>query len=95
MGAANSANVAGAGRACPGKTRTYFIAADEVQWDYAPSGTNLITGEPFDDDACDYTGAQELAEVWPGAELALTDGLGHRMICQTPSVIDRIVDFVA
>ncbi len=51
LGAANSANVAGAGRACPGKTRTYFIAADEVQWDYAPSGTNLITGEPFDDDA--------------------------------------------
>ncbi len=49
----------------------------------------------FDDDACDYTGAQELADLWPGAELALTDGLGHRMICQTPSVIDRIVDFVA
>ncbi len=49
----------------------------------------------LDDDACDYTGAQELAALWPGAELALTDGLGHRMICQTPSVIDRIVDFVA
>jgi manganese oxidase len=40
---------AGSALTCPGKTRTYFIAADEVQWDYAPSGTNLITGEPFDD----------------------------------------------
>jgi manganese oxidase len=40
---------AGASRACPGKTRTIFIAADEVQWDYTPSGQNLITGEPFDD----------------------------------------------
>jgi manganese oxidase len=40
---------AGAALTCPGKTRTYFIAADEVQWDYAPSGKNLITGEPFDD----------------------------------------------
>lgn len=31
------------------QTRTYFIAADEVEWDYAPSGMNQITGQPFDD----------------------------------------------
>lgn len=30
-------------------TRTYYIAADEVDWDYAPSGINKITGQPFDD----------------------------------------------
>jgi FtsP/CotA-like multicopper oxidase with cupredoxin domain len=34
-----------------GRTRTYYIAADEIQWDYAPSGLNQITGEPFDDEA--------------------------------------------
>lgn len=34
-----------------GKTRTYYIAADEVEWDYAPSGLNQITGEDFDDEA--------------------------------------------
>lgn len=34
-----------------GQTRTYYIAADEVQWDYAPSGINQITGEAFDDEA--------------------------------------------
>ncbi len=34
-----------------GRTREYFIAADEVQWDYAPTGINQITGEPFDDQA--------------------------------------------
>src|SRR5829696_9830761 len=28
-------------------TRTYYIAADEVAWDYAPSGINEISGEPF------------------------------------------------
>ncbi len=39
----------GANATCAGTTRTYFIAADEVQWDYAPSGKNLITGKPFDD----------------------------------------------
>lgn len=30
-----------------GKTRVYYIAADEVDWDYAPSGVNPLTGEPF------------------------------------------------
>jgi hephaestin len=34
-----------------GKTRTYYIAADEVKWDYAPSGINQITGEAFDEEA--------------------------------------------
>lgn len=34
-----------------GQTRTYYIAADEVQWDYAPSGINQITGEAFDEEA--------------------------------------------
>src|ERR1700733_12103243 len=28
-----------------GKTRTYYIAADEVKWDYAPRGRDL-TGTP-------------------------------------------------
>ena len=32
-----------------GQTRTYFIAADEVVWDYAPLGINNITGQPFDE----------------------------------------------
>jgi manganese oxidase len=33
------------------RTRDYFVAADEVQWDYAPSyPVNLMTGEEFDDE---------------------------------------------
>ena len=48
--ASSHTNVAaGATQTCPGKTRTYYIAADEVNWDYVPSGKNLITGKPFDD----------------------------------------------
>ena len=31
-----------------GRTHTYYIAADEVVWDYAPSGSNRITGKPFE-----------------------------------------------
>ena len=30
-----------------GVTRTYYIAADEVVWDYAPSGANAAEGRPF------------------------------------------------
>jgi len=31
------------------ETVTYYIAADEVDWNYAPADTNLITGMPFGD----------------------------------------------
>ncbi|HEY6421833.1 MAG TPA: multicopper oxidase domain-containing protein [Pseudonocardiaceae bacterium] len=30
------------------QNRAYYIAADEVAWNYAPSGTNMITGQQFD-----------------------------------------------
>src|SRR4051795_4706537 len=32
------------------QTRTYYIAADEVTWDYAPQGRNMITDQPFTDE---------------------------------------------
>lgn len=38
------------------RTRTYFVAADELAWDYAPSGKNLITDEPFDEAANVFVG---------------------------------------
>jgi FtsP/CotA-like multicopper oxidase with cupredoxin domain len=37
--------------AAAGVLRTYFIAADEIVWDYAPLGTNAITGAAFDETA--------------------------------------------
>jgi len=37
-----------------GRTRTYYISADKVVWDYAPDGFNEITGEPFDEVADTY-----------------------------------------
>jgi hephaestin len=42
------------GRYVP-RTRTYYIGADEVDWNYAPSGRNQITGAPFDDTAAVFT----------------------------------------
>jgi hephaestin len=43
--------VSGATTRSTGTTRLYYVAADEVVWDYAPLGRNEITGEPFDDEA--------------------------------------------
>ena len=39
------------------RTRPYYIAADEVAWNYAPSGTNIITGQQFDATAKKYVQA--------------------------------------
>ena len=38
-----------------GKTRTYYVAADEVNWDYAPSGRDEAMGMPFDELEKGYT----------------------------------------
>jgi len=38
-----------------GKVRTYYIAADEVDWDYAPSDIDHMTGKPFEGQAKVYT----------------------------------------
>lgn len=27
---------------------TYYLGADQIEWNYAPSGVNLCTGEAFD-----------------------------------------------
>jgi len=31
-----------------GKVRTYYVAADELDWDYAPSGMDMMMSMPFD-----------------------------------------------
>lgn len=49
----------------------------------------------MDDDAVEWENGEAIAKQWPNAELALCDGLGHRMIAQDRGVIDRIVTFVA
>ena len=38
-----------------GKTRTYYIAADEVEWNYTPTGRDEAMGMPFDAIARTFT----------------------------------------
>ncbi|HLG06548.1 MAG TPA: multicopper oxidase domain-containing protein [Gemmatimonadales bacterium] len=50
LGVLVSVTILGAGCAAAGGgvTRTYYVAADEVVWDYAPTDSNLITGRPWE-----------------------------------------------
>ncbi|HVN93743.1 MAG TPA: multicopper oxidase domain-containing protein [Terracidiphilus sp.] len=51
----SSASLHAAPAAHAGKTRTYYVAADEVDWDYAPSGRDEAMGMPFDEVAKGFT----------------------------------------
>jgi FtsP/CotA-like multicopper oxidase with cupredoxin domain len=46
--------VAGTSAPRGGVTRRYYIRADEVAWNYAPTGRNQITGQPFGDQENTY-----------------------------------------
>lgn len=48
---AASAGAARADATGPGTVRTYYVAAEEVEWDYAPTGMNQMRGTSFDDQA--------------------------------------------
>jgi FtsP/CotA-like multicopper oxidase with cupredoxin domain len=56
---------AGAGGYRP-RTRTYYLAADEVGWNYAPAGRNQLTGRPFDDTAATFVrpGPQRIGSTY-------------------------------
>jgi hypothetical protein len=45
---------AGAAFHSDGRTRTYYVSADKVVWNYAPQGRNGITGKAFDEVADTY-----------------------------------------
>ena len=50
----------------PGATRTYYIAADEVDWNYAPADHDHMTGKPYDERARYYTekGPQRIGPIY-------------------------------
>jgi Multicopper oxidase len=52
--------------ASKGKVHTYYVAADEVDWDYAPDGINKITGKPFEGYAATFmkSGPHSIGRVY-------------------------------
>lgn len=51
LAVAPSSRLAAQSGSAPPETRTYFIAADNVSWDYVPGGRDEITGQPYADTA--------------------------------------------
>jgi len=37
------------------RVRTYYVAAEETDWDYAPLGIDIMTGQPFEGTSVAYT----------------------------------------
>jgi FtsP/CotA-like multicopper oxidase with cupredoxin domain len=73
--------------AAQGKVRTYYVAADEVEWDYAPSGINQITGQPFEGIAKSYTehGPHRIGTTYRKAIYReYTDGTFSKLKPRTP-----------
>jgi len=62
-----------AGAPAAARTRTYYIAAQEVQWNYAPGGVNKITGAPVQKVPIDFLGwTYTKATYMPYADSAFT-----------------------
>ena len=54
-----------------GKVRTYCVAADEVNWDYAPSGRDEVIGHSFDEVEKPYVepGPHRIGRVYKKGDL--------------------------
>ncbi|MBZ5706176.1 MAG: multicopper oxidase domain-containing protein [Acidobacteriia bacterium] len=54
------------GSSVTGKVHTYFVAADEVDWDYAPDGVNKMMGMKFDGYAATFmnSGPHSIGKVY-------------------------------
>jgi pimeloyl-ACP methyl ester carboxylesterase len=57
------------------------------------SAALLVIHDRGDDDTV-YEGGARLAELWPGAQLMTTEGLGHRRILREPATVQAAVAFV-
>jgi pimeloyl-ACP methyl ester carboxylesterase len=47
----------------------------------------------IDDEQCPMGNSERMAQLWPGSELLLVDGHGHRFVAQDADVLSRIVEF--
>ena len=82
--------------AATGQLRTYYIAADQVLWDYAPDGTNDITGKPFTADEQVFTqqGPNRIGHrYWKSLYRGYTDAtFSHRIPAPSCPVTTRVCD---
>lgn len=74
--------------AASGHLRVYYIAADEVRWNYAPQGRNVTIGRPFDKLEAPYAigGPHSIGSVyWKAVYRRYTDGTFEHLMPRPPS----------
>ena len=74
-------DVRGAAFEFSGKQRTYYLQAEEIQWDYAPLGYNAITGKPFDEADTVFVGSEG---PFVGSKYLKVSHVLARCSCATP-----------
>lgn len=55
----------------------------------------LLVAHDRDDTETPWAGGARLVDLWPGARLLTTEGLGHRRILREPSIIEEAAGFIA
>ena len=71
----------------------WYVAEDRILRDAEIGRPVNIIVHSLDDEQCPMANSQRMHELWPGSELLLVDGLGHRFIAQDSDVLQRVVDF--
>ncbi|MGE3143449.1 MAG: alpha/beta fold hydrolase, partial [Hyphomonadaceae bacterium] len=70
------------------------FAGFDVEPAFARMRAPALIVHSLDDEQCPVSNAERIAALWPRNELALVDGLGHRLVAQDGAVLARIVDFI-
>lgn len=76
------------------RAREMAASAYDVEADVPSMTAEALLVHSLDDEQTPVENAETLAALWPGARLALTEGLGHRLVAQDEATLTRIVDFI-
>jgi alpha-beta hydrolase superfamily lysophospholipase len=67
----------------------------DIEADLPAMTAEALYCHSLDDEQCPVEDVEAMAALWHGAKLALTDGLGHRLVAQDDAMLERVVAFVA
>ncbi|QUD86679.1 alpha/beta fold hydrolase [Phenylobacterium montanum] len=76
------------------RTAERMASHDRVETLIPQMTARLLAVHAFDDEQCPPEASRIMADRWPGGEIALFDGLGHRLIAQDDAVLERVMAFL-